>query len=224
MSKQELHYPDRSNLYPFDATCGQIVRSLEARNWQIQGIQVRLNDEGTEVKTIEGNNFRLYFCRNQGRIGDEEPDLAAVSQLNIPGQELHVYSDFSGPTYYRYIGADWETDREKFVHGSKFLSKSHGEPRTYLKYEGSWDSTRHIDRFEVIGNTDVYIPWLGSPIYRRPSFIVPYLVHSNDWYREYDLEPDDNPYYITWQVVREFDQWLHDNILKPNSRFANLGG
>lgn len=206
--RELLRYPDRSKKFPFDATCGQIVRALEERNFQVPGIKVTFryeNGKPSEVDTIEGNDFRLWFCRIQGIVSERKNDIAAVKKLNIPGQELHVYSDDSGPTYYKYVGNNWEKDRDYFMNSPKVNSKLYKEPRTYLLYKGAWIPQGRDKLFR------------GALIVEQPyeRGIAPYLVHDNDLGREYDLGPNDIPYYETKKVMEEFDNWLINNVLAP---------
>jgi hypothetical protein len=62
----EFLYPI-SRQFPVDEVCGQIVRELEKRNWQVPGIVVDFHDYGTGaqkfrmVSNIRGEEFRLHF-------------------------------------------------------------------------------------------------------------------------------------------------------------------
>lgn len=142
-------YPT-SRIFPFDAACEQIVRELEARNWNVPGVTVEFNTYGSgeekyrHVSRIRSEDFELWFCRSQGRLGDGHwNDIAAVTKLNIPLRELHVYEDRSGPTFYLYVGKNWKRDREKFMKSLKVNSKLYNEPRMYLKYSGGHSFLTH---------------------------------------------------------------------------------
>ena len=136
-------YP-KSRQFPFDEVCEQIVRALEERNWRVPGIKVEFDTYGRGtrqyrlVRYIKGDDFRLWFCRVQANMGDWN-DTAAINEIVIPGKDLRVYEDESGPTLYVYVGRNWRRDREAFINHSKVNSKLMGEPRTYLKYSGSCD-------------------------------------------------------------------------------------
>ena len=82
--------------FPFDEVVERIVKALEARNWAVPGLTVKFYDYGSgltkyrQVNEIKGAGFRLHFSRIQENMGRWN-DIAAVSTLFIPKQELHVY-------------------------------------------------------------------------------------------------------------------------------------
>ncbi len=193
-------YPT-SRQFLFDALCERIVRELEKRNWQVPGLAVEFDTYGSGeqkmmiVREISGADFRLHFGRPQGLLpGGRWNDVAAISDLTIPGFQLSVYSDNSGPTFYVYVGEDWEADKHWFFHSSKVNSKLYGDPRRYLKYSGRYSRS-------------------------LPAM----LVHDNDLGREYDpirFNPDihdPKPYefqeYLTEAIFVQFMQWLNTNVL-----------
>jgi hypothetical protein len=136
-------YPN-SRQFPFDEVCEQIVRALEERNWSVPGISVDFDVYGTGaqkyrcVRYIKGDDFKLWFCRIQANMGSWN-DTAAVTEIVIPQKELHVYEDESGPTYYEYVGKNWDVHKESFLKDGKINSKLRGQPRTHIKYEGGCD-------------------------------------------------------------------------------------
>jgi hypothetical protein len=179
-----------------------MVRVLKERNFEAQDIEVKLNSYGpgnmfSYVSEIKGDDFQLVFCREQGKLGRDLNDIAGVSKLNIPGKELHVYSDNSGPTLYLYVGTDWKKDKRDFVNGLKVLSKLHGKPRTYLQYSGAWQKT------------------YGGFFY--PGKIAPFLAHHNDLQREYDPLGNEPTYFKTAEIFQEFEHFL-DNRLRQISK------
>ncbi|MEC7838803.1 MAG: hypothetical protein VX777_02040 [Chlamydiota bacterium] len=129
-------YP-KSRQFPVDEVCEKIVRALEKRNWKVPGVQVKFNDSGTGelkyryVSIIKGADFRLWFCRIQGRISYWKNDVAAITEISIPKRELHVYDDESGPTYFTYVGDNWEEDKEKFMNASKYCNTVNGEKKSF---------------------------------------------------------------------------------------------
>ncbi len=188
----EFLYP-KSQQFPFDIICTEIVRQLERRNWQVAGFELAFDTYGTGdrkfrlLRTIRTRDARIRFGRPQGRIdGTHWNDTAAVSDIVIPKKELHVYDDESGPTFYLYVGNDWEKDRERFMNGSKVNSKLDGEPRTYLQYSGA----------ALIDGHRFYL-------HRRQ----PYLVHTNDLGREYDREGEPE-FFETKKVLQDFAAYL----------------
>jgi len=196
-------YPT-SREFPFDEICSKIIHELEKRNWKVGGIKVEFHTYGTGaekyrmVNSLEGKDFKLWFCRVQRTMwGGRLNDTAAIHQINIPKMELSVYEDESGPSLEVYVGSNWEKDRDSFVHRIKTNSKLNKEPRTYLKYSGSWQT-----------------PEESGPHYVYPGQRAPYLVHDDDLGREYGLTKGDIAYYRTEDVMEIFRQWLFDNLLK----------
>lgn len=224
-NEMQFLYP-KSQQFPFDVVCTAIVRSLEERNWQVPGIKIEFDVYGSGeekfrlVRKIKGQDFKLYFCRIQGRLSDSHwNDTAAVTEIVIPKKEIHVYEDESGPTLNLYVGNDWEQEREQFMTGFKVNSKLNKEPRTYLQYKGGCDcqATRGAS-FEAIGFLMAHINRDAAALARmhhthsgrRP----PVLVHTNDLGREYDPEGDEPKMFRTADVIEEFVQYLENVVLK----------
>jgi hypothetical protein len=185
-------YPT-SRQFPFDEVCDRIVGELEARNWDVPGVLVAFSAYGSgdekfrHVREIKGLDFRISFGRVQGLLGTSRQwsDVAGVTRVSIPGKEINVYEDESGPTFNLYVGRDWEKDREAFFGGFKVNSKYNGEPRLYLQYKGN-------------GYGRV-----------RP----PFLNHTNDLGRQYDPEGDEPQRFRTHEVLEELKNYLIDNVL-----------
>lgn len=206
-SSVQYYYPF-SNQYPVDDVCGRIVLALEKHNWLLPGIKVTFFDIRADstiyrrVDTIEGHSFKIWFCRRQGieRTLGGYNDSAAVHCINIPLKKLTVHEDESGPDLYVYVGKNWETDREKFVSGNNILSKSQGNPRTYLVYEGAIkkpEDSRSLDRIRGARS--------------------PYLVATDKSGTEYSPENDDEPtYYTTNEIFKEFVSYL-EGVVKELS-------
>lgn len=214
-----------SRQFPFDEICEQIVRELEKRNWQVPGIDVEFHEYGSGaqkfrlVSKVQGRDFRLWFCRQQSAIsGGPWIDIAAVSEITIPKKQLDVYHDESGPTFYLYVGKDYEQDRESFVNHNKVHSKLNGESRTYLQYTGgchcemtagaAFPAVRSI--MAMIENDTEGLSRLAHTHSGRRS---PLLVHNNDLDREYDPEGDEPRVLRTDEVMAEFGQYLEDSVL-----------
>ena len=182
-------YPS-SRQFPFDEVTEKIVRAIERRNWKVPGITVEFDIYGSgeakfqKVRSITGDNFKLYFCRIQGRASDRWNDTAAVHSICIPKQILEVYEDESGPTYYLYVGEDWEADKEWFMNSIKVSAKLYNEPRRYLRY--------------------------GGDTYRRRATV---LLPENDLDREYSPEGKE-PVRINLELkFMQFTSWLEKNVL-----------
>lgn len=205
----EFLYPT-SRQFPVDKVCEQIIRELEKRHWDVPGIDVEFKDYGNwaqkfgAVSRIKGHDFKLWFCRIQRLIpGSHWNDTAGVSQIVIPGKELNLYQDESGPTFYLYVGNDYERDREKFMNGSKVNSKLNGEPKVYLQYTGRCDC-------RATGGTEK----LAQMNHTHSGHRSPFLVHTNDLGREYDPQGDEPKLFPTNKVMAEFEQYLEGVVLK----------
>jgi len=224
-STMKFLYPSVQQ-FPFDSTCEQIVRELEKRNWQVPGINVEFHEYGSgaqkfrAVSRIKSQDFKLWFYRVQRTMpGGRWNDTAGVTEIVIPKKELHVYEDESGPTFYLYVGDDYERDRDKFMNGSKVNSKLNGEPKLYLEYKGGCDCRATAGAaFEAVGfltatltgDSEELSRMTHTHSRRRP----PLLVHTNDLNREYDPEGDEPTLFRTATVLAEFKQYLEDVVLK----------
>lgn len=179
-----------SRQFPFDEVAEKIVRAIEKRNWKVPGITVEFDIYGSGeakyqmVRCITGDNFKLYFCRVQGRINDRWNDTAALHSVCIPKQILEVYEDESGPSYYLYVGENWESDKEWFMNSIKVNSKLNKEPRRYLRY--------------------------GGTTYRQRT---KELVADNDLDREYSPRGNEPVRINLEQKFNEFTAWLEEFVL-----------
>ena len=131
-------YP-HSRQFPFDEVAEKIVRELQKRNFSVPGITVDFDFYGSgeakyqHVYHVIGNDFKLSFMRVQRSLGNGWNDVAALYEICIPKQILAVYNDESGPTYYLYVGEDWEKDKNWFMNSIKVNAKYRHETRKYLK-------------------------------------------------------------------------------------------
>jgi len=166
--KPEFLYP-HSRQFPFDEVAEKIVRVLEKRNWTVPGITVKFYSYGSGeakfqmVRTIVGENFKLSFHRVQGKASKYWNDVAALEKVCIPKQELDVWEDESGPTYYLYVGSNWKEDKDWFMNDFKCNAKLSKEPRRYLKYENKYYCRRPK---ELVANDDLgreYMPCGNEP-------------------------------------------------------------
>ena len=204
--KPEFLYP-KSRKFPFDEVTEKIVRALEKRNWKVPGITVEFEVYGSGeekyklVREIVGDNFKLYFCRIQGRLPCSNwNDTAAIHEIYIPKQILEVYEDESGPTYYLYVGENWEADKAWFMNSAKVNSKLRGEPRRYLCYSGNAYNKRARE-----------------------------LVSDNDLGREYSPEGNEPRSFNLKDKFKEFTAYLEEYVLKyilsfPEESAAEDGG
>lgn len=139
-TRPKFLYP-HSRQFPFDEVAEKIVRAIEKRNWKVPGLTIEFDTYGSGeakyqvARCITGNDFKLYFCRVQGKLAGNWNDTAALRSVCIPKQSMEVYEDESGPIYYLYVGKNWEADKEWFMNSFKALAKLNNKPRRYLKYE-----------------------------------------------------------------------------------------
>ena len=139
-TKPKFLYP-KSRMFPFDEVTEKIVKGLEKRNWSVPGITVDFHTYGSgeakyrRVEYVYGENFKLYFCRPQETLPSKLNNTAAIHELWIPNEELTVYDDGSGPTYFLYVGDDWNLDKSWFMDSIKVHSKLRKKPRKYIRYK-----------------------------------------------------------------------------------------
>lgn len=169
--KPQFIYPTECK-FPFDIICEAIVRELEARNFNVPGIEVKFDVYGSGeqkmrmVREVKSAEFVIRFGRPQGSMpGHRWNNIAACDSITIPNMALQVYSDDSGPSFYAYVGDQWAEDSSWFMRhtGHSVNSKLNGERRRYLCYKGAWDLDGHYIR--------------GGR--------APYLIHDDDLSREY---------------------------------------
>ena len=198
-----------SRQYVFDETMGQLVQALQERKWKVPDISVKFYWYGPQqaysnVDTIQGPDFRLWFCRVQSRISSHCNDTAAVTQLNIPRKQLDVFEDYSGPALYSYVGDNWERDKKWFETSGKVNSKLNEEPRRYLKYHGSFYPTKQAYH-ENCGRH-----WRGK--------LPPYLLHDDDLGREYGLLSGDPESFKTEDVLNEFNGFFKEVLTRITTK------
>ena len=184
-------YPS-SRQFPFDEVAEKIVKAIEKRNWKVPGITVKFDSYGSGeakyhmVRSIKGDNFMLYFSRNQGKLDKHWYDTAALHSICIPKQIIEVYDDESGPTYYLYVGKKWEADKEWFMNSTKVNSKLNKEPRRYLRYQGNYGYDERAKE----------------------------LVAYNDLDREYSPKGKEPVRMNLEEKFGEFTEWLEKFVLK----------
>lgn len=189
--KPEFLYPI-SRQFPFDEVAEKIVRALEKRNWQVPKVSVRFDVYGSGeakyklVREIACEDFKLHFGRIQRTLpGGIWNDTAALDEICIPKQHIEVFDDESGPTYFLYVGQNWEADKKWFMNSIKVHSKLNGEPRRYLRYSGYGRGRRAC-----------------------------YLVADNDLGREYSPQGDESGSFSLEEKFKEFTAYLEEFVLK----------
>lgn len=184
----QINLRPKARQFPFDETCSDLISLLEARNFNIPGISVRFSEYGSYkmVSVVEGSDFRLWFCRNQGSLSNRYNDIAAISQIVIEDISISVYSDGSGPSLYIYVGNNLQKDMKWWLCNSWDLNaRLNGRARKAIYYQGS--CRENGSYFQAHSNH--------------------YLVHSDDLGRGYSpIELDDNqtPHHShNWSIDKE---------------------
>lgn len=198
--KKQFVYPTSREYGKIDDICTMIVKELEKKHFSIQGVHVDFEtyrNEFCEFTSVERISIPeldviLRFGRKQGLFDHDRNDCSSVSELALPKKLLHLYADESGPTYYTYVGKNWEEEKETFFSGFHCNSKLDGSKRTYLKYSGSSTSA-------------------GGSSYR--ASINPYLAHDNDLGREYSPNFNEKKFYRTDDVLDSFATFLEGNVV-----------
>lgn len=220
--------------FPFDEIIAKIVRELETRGWLVPGIEVLFHDFGDtnqryrRLQEIKGRDFCLKFGRKQQVLpGGQYFDGGAVTGLTIPGMEICVYDDESGPVLYWYPGANWDNDRDGFMGDMyKSGSKSKGQPRLYLVYEGAcMCPERSGVTFKASAFISEYASQEGAgdirgvidkcaQVHTHDKQRPPLLIHTNRKGTEYDTEGDEPRIFNTAEVMERFRRYLEDVVLK----------
>ena len=191
-TKPKLLEPN-SRQFPFDEVVSQIVDALKKRDWNVPEISLAFDVYGSgeakyelvRVIASRKRGFKLRFGRVQGSLEDSIwNDTAAVRTICIPKQIIEVYDDESGPTYYLYVGDNWDAEKDWFMDSIKVHSRLNEEPRRYLRYKGNTYKTR-----------------------------ATYLVADNDLGREYSPEGDEPRQFNLEEKFAEFTDWLRENVL-----------
>lgn len=136
----QINLRPKARQFPFDETCSEIVSLLESKNFNIPGIRVKFTEYNgyKMVSVVEGDDFRLWFCRVQGLLNSHYNDIAAISQIVIEDISLSVYEDGSGPSLYVYVGNDLQKDMKWWLSNSWDLNaRLNGRARKAIYYQGS---------------------------------------------------------------------------------------
>ncbi|HUV47359.1 MAG TPA: hypothetical protein VMX11_00155, partial [Actinomycetes bacterium] len=202
--RPQFLYPT-STQFPFDPVCAEIIRALEARNFDVPGMEVTVTTYGSgeqwmrHVHTVTGSDFKIMFERDQGPMpGGRWLRSGAVSSVAILRNLIHVYSDESGPTLRVYVGDNWEADRLAFRQDYGVNSRLNGERRTYLRYRGMCRCRSGLEHSHQ-----------GSR--------SPLLVADNDLGREYDPVPGEPTEYETATVFEAFRAYLATVLVEIES-------
>jgi hypothetical protein len=179
------------NLYqfPFDKTVEQILLGLQAKNWIVKHITVK-RTSGI-IREIHGASYRIRFNRDISAVFPKASDIV------IPQRELCVFNDESGPVYHVYVGQNWRNDASWWFDGStKLQARMNHEPRRYLTYAGSDIASSHDG-----------LVWHDRGL--RPN----YLSACSDLGRNYMPAKDEPKFYLTADIMQDFNQWLITKVL-----------
>lgn len=141
--------------FAVDSICNLIVRELDARSWQVPGIEVEFDSYGSGeakyslVRLVKGEDFELRFGRPVGRLGNKYNNCSGIATIKIPELELELFEN-DAMWLYTYTGDDWAADKDRFMHHIKVNSKLNNEGPWYLKY----DARSRAGRFVVDTDLD----------------------------------------------------------------------
>jgi len=186
--------------YPVDGPCADLVKLLEDRHFAVEGVEVTFdtysNHKGSyrnvDKIIVPTLDFTAKFGRSQGFIDTNRYNCAAISELKMPQQILTLYSDHSGPSFYVYVGHNWEREKQEFFDGWHVHPKMNKEPRTYLRYTGSASKTER---------------------YTYEHTIRTYLLHDSDLGRQYDLLPGDKEHYVVEEVCQDYASYIERRVM-----------
>jgi len=201
-------YPT-ARVFPFDETCSEIVRFLESRKWNVPNIKVEFSENrgNVMVRHITGPDFKLYFCRVQGSLGNGWNNIAAVNEITMMDTSISVYEDGSGPSMKLYVGKDISKDPYWTMADLARLRK---EPRRTIKYRGSSRacgtySCNHRNIY-LVANSDLWRDYLPEPLREGQ---IPHRAH--EWSIEEDDKGNDTPRCVLTSKV--FD-WINEELKK----------
>ncbi len=185
-----------------DTVTNKIFSALENRNWNVPGITVEfgLYGRGEEmyqvVRSIEGDDFLIYFLRVIGRLGERWNNTAGCYKIVIPQYELSYHEDLSGSLTY-YTGKNWRRDRKRFKHGTKVNSKLHKKQKWYVRYglTNTHPSTKGMD-------------------YTSFGELPKFFVANNDLGREYDPQGREPKFFPVQEVYKRIAGWLTEHVLE----------
>lgn len=173
--------------YPVDEVCAKIAEALEARNWEVPGIEVKFTTYGSGASLfrmlyeVRGNDFALRYHRSQG-LNDGFYDMAAINRIAILKKDVELYGDGSGPRLSEYIGDadDWEKDRKWFYRG---YYSSRRENLLEFREHGPYVNVTSSYEYGSTGTATLLVAHDGSRLYK------------------------------TFDLLDEFSRWLKDNVL-----------
>jgi hypothetical protein len=200
-------YPT-AGTFPFDETCSNIVRLIESRNWNVPNIKLEFSEyQGNRmVRYITGPDFKLYFCRIQGSLGNGWNNIAAVNEITVMDTTISVYSDGSGPSMKLYVGNDFKKE-PNWIHDDLRLLRN--ESRRTIKYRGSCHESgsyfRNHENIYLVANSDLGRDYLPEPLHDGQ---IPHRAH--EWSIDNDLA-NDVPKCV---LVSKVFHWINEELKK----------
>ena len=230
-----VSYPECTQ-FPMDIVCKKIVQALEKRDWQVPGIKVTLvlleknKERVVAVRSIDGTDFKIWIDRKQGLeegFFGYNNTYGGPSIIVIPKKHLSVKSDESGPTLRIYADTKWETDKHKFKEETLFRSKKYGNFRNLL-YSGNCGKPEYqfVQYDDEVVSEDIGKYKYSSSWYRgRRAPFLSYITEDSSWLtwspiptpNEYPPQKNEQLYFNTDEVYKEFTKFLEDGILEKIS-------
>lgn len=141
MIEQVFVFPETIQYEYIDEAYLLLCQEIAKKDFSVEGVDIFINAyfDGKRCFSYLSDIFvrELDVRLVAGRMGRKRQGRACfVEKVYLPGRNLSLFDDFSGPKYELYSGAQWKRDRERF----RFLSES--ERQTIcLEYEGSATET-----------------------------------------------------------------------------------
>lgn len=185
---------------------------LKMRNYSVDGINLKFAystySKGVVLSEMYNDEFRICFSSS------------GIYSINIPKIELNYYDDTDTYKLYRYVGDDWDADKNQFINGHRCNSRLRGKKKIYLVYDMG---SRKINECQVSQNYHKKMTRLmklesvlndGVNLYDFTNITSSNrtLVYNNDLDREYSPDNNEISYYSINDILFEVFTWLYNNV------------
>jgi len=213
---RHLWYPtDADFAFSLEGVSWEILRRVEAREFDVPGINMIWGDMYDTGLTLRGQDFVLEFGQVQKRMAPPSGSPILVRAIT-PGNELTLWHGDHLLTYVRYANTDWLRDRDWFLSESfKCHGQAHDRPR-FLRYESRCDCSDFQGAiFSGIEPLVAFMSGKGelsprnTPHTHRDRWACPLLAFDNHYQSEYEpIEGHEPTVCRTDEVVGEMYNWL----------------
>ncbi len=216
MSK-DLWYPSGVDFaFPLEEVSWNILRRVDARGFDVPGINVIWGQMYDTSLTLRGQDFALCFGQVQKRIAEPYGPPILV-RAATPGNELTFYHADRLLTFAKYAAyTDWVRDRDWFLDDSlKCHGQAHGLPR-FLRYKSRCDCSElegaifsGIEPLVAYMTGKGTLPPQNTLHTHRDRWACPLLVFDNHYKTEYEpIEGHEPTICRTDEVMAEMYDWL----------------